>query len=90
MWCACVCMQNRAVESRLTVLCQDISAHRELNAGNIGGPWASLFYPLKQRQNRQELGGGGTTGADFLLQPEPPASGGSSHWSHPVIPHCSD
>lgn len=26
----------------------------------------------------------------FLLQPEPPASGGSSHWSHPVIPHCSD
>lgn len=54
----CMCMQNRAVESRLTVLCQDISVHRELNARNIGGPWASLFYPLKQRQNRQELGGG--------------------------------
>lgn len=58
MWYACVCMQNRAVESRLTVLCQDISAHRELNAGNIGGPWASLFYPLKQRQNSRSLGVG--------------------------------
>lgn len=39
------------------ILCQDITVHRELNAGNIGGPWASLFYPLvslEQRRNRQE------------------------------------
>lgn len=40
-----MCGQN-TVKSRLTVLCQDIAVHRELNAGNIGGPWASLFYPL--------------------------------------------
>lgn len=54
---ACVCVQNRAVETRFTVLCQDKTVHRELNAGNIGGPWASLFYPLvslEQRQNSQE------------------------------------
>lgn len=61
----CMCMQNRAVESRLTVLCQNISVQRELNAGNIGGPWASLFYPLEQRQNRQELGGGRYHGSRF-------------------------
>lgn len=59
----CVCVQNRAVESRLSVLCQDITVHRELNAGNIGGPWASLLHPLvslEQRRNSQEelLGGG--------------------------------
>lgn len=52
-----MCVQNRAEESRLTVLCQDITVLRELDAGNIGDPWASLFYPLvslEQRQNRQE------------------------------------